>query len=70
MKQNYSIVLLVILLMNGLLISQTDNNSFHRNDVFQTVFFIEHNGRIKHNRASIMFFVIDKCRFSSVLLYQ
>jgi gliding motility-associated-like protein len=48
MKQNYSIVLLFILLVNGLLISQTDNNSFHYNDVFQTGFFIENKGQFNN----------------------
>ena len=48
MKQNYSIVLLVILLVNGLLFSQTDNNSFHHNDVFQTGFFIENKGQFNN----------------------
>lgn len=55
MKQNYAIVLSALLLLNGLLISQANNNSFHNNEVFQTAFFIENNRRIKYNRASIMF---------------
>ncbi len=45
MKQNDAIVLSALLLLNGLLISQTNNNSFHNNEVFQTAFFIENNGQ-------------------------
>lgn len=52
MKQNYAIVLSVLLLLNGLLISQANNNSFHNNEVFQTAFLLKIMGEL--NRTLLL----------------
>ena len=77
MKQNYAIVLLVFLFLNRLLISQTNNNSFQTNDIFQTTFFIENKGQFNcysRHDAPILFglehgddeFYFDKYGFRMV----